>query len=81
MLHLNVITPEKILVKEDVFSVTVPAKMGEMQILPGHIGLLSEILAGEISYENAQKQKITVTIGPGVLEVESDKINILCERP
>src|SRR5881394_3784309 len=45
-LQLEVVTPERRVLAEAVNSVTVPGRGGEMQILPGHAALISELQAG-----------------------------------
>ncbi len=37
LLHLEVITPERVMVSEDVDMVEAPGAMGEFGVLPGHI--------------------------------------------
>ena len=60
-LQLQVATPEKLLVDEQVTEVQVPAKNGYLGILAGHAALLSELGAGALSYEGGG--------GPHLLEV------------
>ncbi len=49
-LHLEVVTPERRVLAEQVNSVTVPGRSGEMQILPGHAALISELQTGVLTY-------------------------------
>ncbi len=45
-LQLEVVTPERRVLSEPVNSVTVPGRSGELQILPGHAALISELKTG-----------------------------------
>jgi F-type H+-transporting ATPase subunit epsilon len=80
MLHLNVVTPERQFLDVDCVNVTLPGKMGEMQLLPGHAAMLSELISGLISFEKANHETIRFMIGEGVVEVDKDQVNVLCEQ-
>ncbi len=49
-LLLEVATPERLMLKENVSEVEVPGAEGEMGILPEHAALLSELGAGPLRY-------------------------------
>ena len=49
-LHLQIVTPDRLLVREDTEQVQIPGKNGELGILPGHAPLITELQIGEISY-------------------------------
>jgi len=78
-LHLKVITPRKIVVDEDVKSVTVPAESGEITVLPHHIRLFSLLVEGivVIRKENGED---SLAIGGGYLETDGETIKILVSR-
>lgn len=80
MLHLTVVTPERSFLKEDSLAVTLPGKTGEMQILSGHIPLLAELKAGIMSIEKSDRSVVRFMIGEGVVEINDDNINVLCEQ-
>ena len=46
MLHLKIITPRKVVHKEEVKSVTLPSAEGEITILPKHVPLFSLLQEG-----------------------------------
>ncbi len=66
---------------ERVDSVTLPGKIGELTILPGHAMLVSELVAGKMYYKKPDKDGNVVTtsraIGPGFVEVQKDNVVIL----
>lgn len=47
-LLLKIVTPEKLILEEEVDSVTVPTTEGEITILPDHIPLVATIASGDI---------------------------------
>ena len=51
VLHLEIVTPERVLVSREVDTVVAPGTEGEFGILPGHIPFLSGIIPGELRFE------------------------------
>ena len=49
-LQLNIVSPERLVVRDAVSAVTVPAKNGYIGVLPGHAPLLAELVPGELTY-------------------------------
>ena len=49
-LHLEIITPEKLLVREDADIVEAPGAAGEFGVLPGHVPFLSTLDHGEVRF-------------------------------
>src|SRR3982750_1058638 len=77
-LQLDVITPERRLLSEQVDSVTVPGLGGELGILPGHTPLISQLQTGVLSYtQNGTTYRLHVS--GGFLEVNNNRVSILAE--
>jgi F-type H+-transporting ATPase subunit epsilon len=77
-LQLEVVTPERKVLSEPVSSVTVPGRNGEMQILPGHAALISELKTGVLSYtEDGATMQLHVS--GGFVEVSHDRVSVLAE--
>ena len=47
-LQLKIVTPEKLILEEEVDSVTIPTTEGEITILPDHVPLIATISSGDI---------------------------------
>lgn len=77
-IKLEIVTPERMVVREDVDDVTMPGKSGYLGILPGHAPLITEIAVGEISY-HAGGQLKRLSVAWGFAEVLPDKVTILAE--
>ena len=77
-LQLEVVTPERKVLSEPVSSVTVPGRNGEMQILPGHAALISELKTGVLAYsQDGTTQQLHVS--GGFVEVSDDRVSVLAE--
>jgi F-type H+-transporting ATPase subunit epsilon len=77
-LHLEVVTPERRLLSEQVNSVTVPGRGGELGILPGHAPLISDLQTGVLSY-NEDGTTFQLHVSGGFVEVSDDKVSVLAE--
>jgi F-type H+-transporting ATPase subunit epsilon len=79
MLHLQLVSPERVLVDQDVDEVQIPGLDGYMGILPGHAPLLSELKPGGVlSYKSAGAEKVLAVFG-GFVEVQPDRVRILAD--
>jgi len=78
-LHLKVITPRKIVIDEQIVSVSVPTSEGEITILPHHQRLFSLLVEGIVKIKTEKKQD-DLAIGGGYLETDGKKITILVSR-
>jgi F-type H+-transporting ATPase subunit epsilon len=78
-LHLQVATPERQLVDEQVQQVEIPGKNGYLGILPDHAPLLSELGAGVLNYFSDSQDKLLAIEG-GFVEVLNNEVRVLAER-
>ena len=77
-LQLEIVTPEKMVVKESAEEAQIPGKQGYLGILPGHAPLITELAVGEISYR-AGGVTHHLAVAWGFAEVLPDKVTILAE--
>jgi F-type H+-transporting ATPase subunit epsilon len=77
-IELEVATPERMLVREQVTEVQLPGKDGYMGILPGHAPLLSQMGIGYLSYMAGGKKRY-LSVHGGFVEVLSDHVRVLAE--
>ena len=77
-LELQVVTPQRQTVREDVDEVQVPARGGYLGVLPGHAPLLSELQVGELSYRQGSEWHY-LTVFWGFVEVLPDRVVVLAE--
>ncbi|HST12609.1 MAG TPA: F0F1 ATP synthase subunit epsilon [Terriglobales bacterium] len=76
--QLEIVTPEKMVVKDQAEEMQIPGKNGYLGILPGHAPLISELAVGQISYRNGS-QTHYLCVAWGFAEVLPDKVTILAE--
>lgn len=77
-LFLEIVTPERVLVSQEVDMVVAPGTEGEFGVLPGHVLFLSGIVPGELRYTSgSQKESMAVTTG--FAEVSNDKVSVLVD--
>lgn len=78
-LTLNLITPEKQLIKDmPVDMVILPALLGEMGILPGHVKTVVQLGLGSLRYKVDGKDEEFAALG-GFAEVLNDEVNVFAE--
>jgi F-type H+-transporting ATPase subunit epsilon len=77
-IFLEVVTPDKVMVSEEVDSVVAPGSEGEFGVLPGHIHFLSGIIPGELRYKSGSKTE-SIAVMSGFAEVSDDKVSILVD--
>ena len=77
-IELEIATPERLLVREDVSEVQVPGKDGYLGILPGHAPLLGLLGTGYLSY-TAGSRKRYLSINGGFLEVLPGHVRVLAD--
>jgi F-type H+-transporting ATPase subunit epsilon len=76
VLALEIVTPERLLVRADVTSVQAPAANGYLGILPGHAPLLAELGTGFLNYEAGGKRSFLAVHG-GYLEILANHVRVL----
>jgi len=76
--QLEIVTPEKLVVRETVEEVQIPGAQGYIGILAGHAPLITELGAGEISYRSGARVHRFATAW-GFAEVLPDKVTVLAE--
>lgn len=77
-LFLEIITPTKVVLKEEVDEITIPTADGEISILPNHVDLLTKIKPGEMIIKKNNKLDSFAITG-GFLEIAKNHVNILAD--
>jgi F-type H+-transporting ATPase subunit epsilon len=76
--QLEIVTPEKLVVKDRAEEMQIPGKNGYLGILPGHAPLITELAVGAISYRSGSETHY-LCVAWGFAEVLPDKVTILAE--
>lgn len=77
-LRLRVVTPERLLLDEEVDEVTAPGTVGEFGVLPNHITFLSSLQPGRLSYKQGGQVRFLAVSG-GFAEVKDNVMTILTD--
>ena len=76
--ELEIVTPEKLVVKDVAEEAQIPGKTGYLGILPGHAPLITELAVGEITYKASSGIK-HISVAWGFAEILPTKVTILAE--
>jgi F-type H+-transporting ATPase subunit epsilon len=76
--RLEVVTPTRHLVSDEVEEVTAPGIEGEFGVLPGHTPFLTALGVGELSYRIGGEQHF-IALARGFAEIRHEKTTILAE--
>ena len=78
-LTLEVVTPDRSLVREQVDEVVVPGSEGYLGVLPGHTPLLAMLkVVGELWFRIGQEKQYLAIAG-GFVEVLPDRVTVLAD--
>ena len=77
-IKLEIVTPEAKIFSDDVDLVTLTGTEGEMGILPQHMPLMTQLVAGEIVAQKG-RETIFLAVGDGFVQVTGDRVAILTD--
>jgi len=77
-LALEIVTPDRAIVSQQVDEVELPGSDGYFGVLPGHTPLLASLQVGEMWYRVGQ-QKHYLAIAFGFAEVLPDRVTVLAQ--
>ena len=77
-LHLKIVTPEKLLVDEEVSQVNVSTEQGQIGILPNHANLMAKLEPGELVIKKGSKED-RLAVGDGFLQVAGNVLTVMTD--
>lgn len=77
-LRLRLVTPERLLLDEEVDEVTAPGVVGEFGVLPNHITFLSALEAGRLIYKRGGQTR-RLAVSGGFTEVVDNVVTVLAD--
>ena len=77
-LTLEIVTPDRAIVNEQVDEVELPGTEGYFGVLPGHTPLLASLQVGELWYRIGQ-DKFYLAVAFGFVEVLPDRVTVLAQ--
>jgi len=79
-LHFELVTPEKLVLSEDVHMVVVPGAEGESGIMAGHAPYMTTLRDGDVAiYRSAGGQPERIRVTGGFAEVSDAGLTVLAE--
>ena len=76
---LSIVSPERLVLSEEVEEAQVPGRNGYLGILPGHAPMMTELDIGELAYRRGDRTRY-LAVTWGYCEVLSDQVIVLAER-
>ncbi len=77
--QLQVATPERLFVDEQVTEAELPGKDGYMGVLAGHAPLLSALGAGTLTYSSSGGKQV-LKIAGGFVEIFDNQVRVLADH-
>ncbi len=79
MIKLEIVTPEKYVIDEEVEIAVAPGIIGEFGVLIGHTPFLTTLKTGAVRYTDANGKERFVFVSGGFAEALPDKVTVLAE--
>jgi F-type H+-transporting ATPase subunit epsilon len=79
MLHLEIITPEKVLFSGDIKIIKLPGALGSFEIMRNHAPLISTLIKGKIKVKETNGLISYFEINSGLIEVSNNEVKVLVE--
>ncbi len=76
----DLVSPERLLISEQVASVIVPGSEGQFTVLPGHAPVIASLKPGVLTIEDTHNQPIRFFLRGGLAEVRPEGLTILAEQ-
>ena len=77
-LTLEIATPQRLLIREEVSEAQIPARKGEIGMRPQHAPLIAELGIGVLSYV-AEGRRRELAVSGGVVELLPDRVRVLAD--
>ncbi len=77
-LDVEIVTPHRVLLQEQIDELNLPGELGYLGILPGHTAFLTTLSQGELMYRQGEQRQY-LSVFWGYMEVNDDKVTILAE--
>ncbi|HVM38927.1 MAG TPA: ATP synthase F1 subunit epsilon [Sphingomicrobium sp.] len=79
-LRFELVTPERLVMSDDVYMVVVPGSEGEFGVLAGHAPFMSTLRDGELAvFRSAGAEPERIRVSGGFAEVSDKGLTVLAE--
>ncbi len=77
-LEVEIVTPSRVVLREQVDELNVPGDLGYVGVLPGHTAYLTTLDQGELMYRQGE-QRHYMAVFQGYMEVNDDRVTMLVD--
>jgi F-type H+-transporting ATPase subunit epsilon len=78
--RFELISPEKVLISQDVAEVIVPGSEGDFTVLPRHAPLIATLRPGVLRIPGMDGRLAAIYVRGGLADVGSDRLSVLAEQ-
>jgi len=78
--HLEIATPEQLLVREEVTEAMIPAENGYIGVLPDHASLFAQLGINPLTWSGAQSSHAVMMVAQGFIEIRDNQVRVLADE-
>ncbi|HPY08622.1 MAG: ATP synthase F1 subunit epsilon [Patescibacteria group bacterium] len=78
-IKFEIVTLERVVLKQEILQVTAPTQQGEITVLPDHIPLISILKPGVLEIKTIVGETEIMSVSGGFIEVLKDKVVVLAD--
>jgi F-type H+-transporting ATPase subunit epsilon len=80
-MQLEIVTPDRKVIVGQTNDIVIPAKDGEIDVLPGHAPYLGQLGTGILRFTSAElgNKEVRLMVSGGFVEVDNDRVVLMCE--
>jgi len=79
-IHFDLVSPERLLLSEDVDMVTLPGTEGYMGVLAGHAPVITSLRPGVIDVRGGETSELKLFVRGGFAEIDAKRVVVLAEE-
>jgi F-type H+-transporting ATPase subunit epsilon len=79
-IHLDLVSPERLLLSDDVDMVTMPGADGYFGVLKGHAPVMASLKPGVIEIKGGAEDGLRIFVRGGFAEVNANEVTVLAEE-
>jgi F-type H+-transporting ATPase subunit epsilon len=77
-LHFELVTPERVVFRQEVDEVSLPTSQGEITVLPHHAPLVAKLVAGLAQFKKGQEREL-VAVSGGFIEIANNTVRVMAD--
>ena len=78
-IHIEVVTPQRVVLRERAEAVVVPSPDGYLGVLPGHAPMVAVVSLGIVQFGRYHGPKRKIAVSGGFMEVSGNRVTILAD--